>query len=351
MILIALSLSLAAFLAGYLISRNDFTGQPASLAGDSILNKFDATQAQPKEFPKDLVTLSKEAVISPALSQEKDSVVYYGQTDGRVFQVNPRDLKQVLISGNLLPDLMRTIWSPDKKEVVSVFYAPEGERFKYYNYQTRKAVDLGAQVRSAAFSPDGSRLAYFKSQGTDGSIYISAPDGDSPKKVLDTRISDLELFWPSRDNLAFKTKTAGIERLFVVSMTGNLTKVAEGAGQMELLWSPDGDKLLYSLKNNNETVLSVKDLTTQENRSLQISVNASRCAWGIDASYLICSVPRSGAGEDIYRIGLDGTKDLLASPKKNIVVQQLMLTALEEFIIMVSDLDGKLYALKNLSVK
>src|SRR3989344_259494 len=345
-ILLALSLSLAAFVAGYLIIQKDYAGQPANLAWDSILNKFEEDKTKADDFPKDLVALSKGGVISPVLSKEKDSLIYYNELDGKVFQVNPADLKEVLVSGTSLTNLVRTIWSPDRKEVISVFYTPEGEKFKYYNYQTRKVVDLGPQVQSAAFSPDGSHLAYFKSQGTDGAIYISEPDGDSPKKILDTRISDLELFWPSPENLVFKTNTDGSDRVFTVSTTGNLTKILEKAGQIEILWSPDDTKILYSVKDVGGTTLMVKDVKTSTDTSLQVAVNVPRCAWGINAAYLICSVPRSGAGEDIYKINLDGTKELIASPKKNLVTKQLMLTVLEEFIVIVNDLDGKLYALK-----
>jgi Tol biopolymer transport system component len=347
MLLVILSLSLTAFLAGYLISHKDFTGQPANLGADNILNKFDEKQAQRESAPKDLVALSKGAVISPTLSKEKDSVIYYDQKDGRVFQVNPVDLKEKLISGTLLSNLVKTVWSPNKKEVVSIFYGSDGERFRYFNYQTRKVVDLGALVRSATFSPDGSRLAYFRSQAQNGTIYVSAPDGDAPKKIIDTRLSELDLYWPSQDMLAFKTEIEGRDNIFILSTTGSLTKLLDADGQIDSLWSPDGKKLLYSVKEENQTMLYVKDIPSMTTQSLEVSTTASRCAWSIDGSYVICSIPRSGSGgEDIYKIGANGTKELIASPKKSIVVKQLMLTALEEFIIMVSDLDGKVYSLK-----
>lgn len=344
-LLVILSLSLTAFLAGFFISRSDFSRQPANIGEDSILNKFSGDQIPKESFPKDLVSLSKGSVISATLSKEKDSVIYYNQ-DGMVFQANPKDLKEKVISITPLSNLVETIWSPNKKEVVSVFYTSGGKHFKYFNYQTRKVVDFGPLIKSAAFSSDGSRLAYFKSQGQDGTIYVSAPDGDAPKKIFDTRLSELNLYWPSSEMLAFKTKIGGRDTVFSLSITGSIAKIIDEEGQVELLWSPDGQSVIYSVKNTEGVELYFKDLPTLKNTSLEVSTTASRCAWGITKAYLICSVAR-GTGEDIYKISLDGTKELLISPKKNIVVKQLMLTALEEFIIMISDLDGKAYALKN----
>ncbi len=345
-ILIVLTLSVAAFLSGYLISQNGFTKQSANLSGGSILNRFDENQTQKNSSLGDPFALSRDAVLSPTLSKEKDSVVYYDRKDGKVFQISPRDLQEKLLSATLLPNLIKTVWSPTKKEVVSVFYDNNGERFKYYNYQTRKAVDLGPLVRSAVFSPDGSHLTYFRSQGQNGTIYISSPDGDSPKKIFETRITDLELYWPSPENLAFKTRSGGSDKVYILSTTGELSKVIEEDGQVELLWSSDGNRVLYSV-SANETSLWFKDFLSSENKDLVVSTTASKCSWGIGNDYVVCSVPRSGAsGEDIYKIGLDGTKELLASPQKNIVAKQLMLTVLEEFVIILNNLDGKLYALK-----
>ncbi|MEX2090963.1 MAG: hypothetical protein WD989_02450 [Candidatus Paceibacterota bacterium] len=354
LISLVILLSLMAFGAGYFISRNDFSAQPASIGSDNILNKFNGNQTSKENLSKDFVALSKDSVLSVTLSKEKDSLMYYNQRDGRAFQVNPLDRQEKIISTAPLSNLIETIWSPNKKEVVSVFQTQNGKQFKYFNYQTRKTADFGTLVKSAVFSPDGSRLAYFKSQGLNSAIYISAPDGDAPKKILDTRLVGLEIYWPaspagepSQDSLALKTSIDGRDTVFTLSVTGNLAKLIDEDGQVELLWSSDGNQLLYSVKKGSGTALFVRDSASHKQNSLEVSTTASKCAWGLGGEYVICSVPRSGTGgEDIYKIGIDKTKELLASPKKSLIINQLLLTVLDEFIIVLNGMDDKLYALR-----
>jgi len=349
LILIILSLSVAAFLAGYLISQNGFTKQSANLSEGSILEKFDGNQLSGQVSTSGILTaLSKRAVLSPTLSKEKNSVIYYDKSNGQAFEANPRDLSEKVISEKILPNLVRTIWSPNKKEVVSVFYDNNGKRFKYFNYQTQKAVDLGTAIKSLAFSPDGLHVAYLKSLGADGAIYVSAPDGSSPRKIIDTRLSDLEIYWPSPEYISFKTTADGKDSVYLLSMTGDLTRFLDTAGQTNLLWSSDGTRLLYSSKEDNSLVLSMKDVKSSEVTDLEVASPADKCAWGVGNAYIMCSVPKSGSGgEDIYKIDFLGNKELIASPSKNISASQLILTGIEDYIMIVNGTDGKIYTIKN----
>ena len=253
-VLLVLYLSLAAFLSGYLISQKDFTKQPANIGG-GFLEKFD--ESRPDDLGNssgDLFTLSKRTVLSPTLSKEKDSVLYYDKNSGQVFEAGPGGLNEKIISNKLLPNLIATFWSPNKKEVVSVFGTKKGKNFRYYNYQTNKVVDLGKTIRSLAFSPDGSHIAYLRSLGLDGAIYVSAPDGSSPRKIIETRLSDIELSWPSEEYISFKASVDGRDSVYLLSLTGNLTKFIDEPGKADVLWSSGGTKLLYSTRENTIVV-------------------------------------------------------------------------------------------------
>ena len=379
-ILIVLSLSLAAFLTGYLISQKDFTKQSANLGEGSILERFDGNQTSDGiNSSGDLFALSKRAVLSPTLSKEKTSVLYYDKNSGQVFEAGPGGLNpernregpqrasvsygmnEKLVSDKPLPNLVETIWSPNKKEVVSVFDTNNGKDFRYYNYQTNKVVGLGKTIRSLAFSPDGSHIAYLRSLGLDGAIYVSAPDGSSPRKIIETRLSDIELSWPSEEHISFKASLDGRDSVYLLSLTGNLTKFVDEPGKVDVLWSSGGTKLLYSTRESNprtqgaeqssydggSPMLFVKDVLSSSVKALGISTPAYKCAWGINSNYVVCAIGRSGqGGEDIYKINMDGTKELVFSPVKNISASQVMLTGTEDFLILVNEIDGKLYALK-----
>lgn len=349
LILIILSLSLAAFLVGYLVSQNSFTRQSANISGGGILEKFDENQPGSQTgISGSLDILSKRVVLSPTLSKDKNSIMYYDKGDGRAFEANPKDLSERVISEKNLPNLAETIWSPNKKEVVSVFYDNNGKRFKYYNYQTQKVVDLGTTIKSLTFSPDGLHIAYLKSLGADSAIYVSAPDGSSPRKIIDTRLYDMEISWPSPEYISFKATAGGKDGIYLLSMTGELTKFLDASGQINILWSSDGTRLLYSSKEDNGLTLSVKEVNSSEVSDLKVASSANKCTWGAGNSYIICSIPKSGgSGEEIYKIDFAGNRELIFSPQKTTYASQLILTGIEDYIMIVNSADGKIYTVKN----
>src|SRR3989338_1755503 len=163
--LTAVSLSFTAFLSGYLISQKDFHRSQSSNSTGNILDKFSNTfgsAALSISSPSllnngNLRILSQRTVISPAISKEKDGVIYYEEDTGKVFEVALNDLREKLVSDVPLANLIKTIWAPSRKEVVSLFYFPKGNHYKYFDYKTKVSVDLGTNIKSLAFSPDGSQ--------------------------------------------------------------------------------------------------------------------------------------------------------------------------------------------------
>ncbi|PIR41941.1 MAG: hypothetical protein COV30_00975 [Candidatus Yanofskybacteria bacterium CG10_big_fil_rev_8_21_14_0_10_37_15] len=350
-ILLVLALSLAAFLIGFLVSQRSLVKQPADIGGAGILEKFnDIPDKNIKSIPReDFFSLSKNAVLSPTISKEKTAVIYHDLKNGQVFENNPKNLVEKIISDKPLPDLMETIWSPNKKEVVSVFSTNKGKNFRYYNYQTNKVVDLGTSIESLIFSPDGSRVAYFQPSGLRGAIYVSTPDGSSSKKIIETRLSNLELYWPSEEYISFKASVNDGDVVYLLSLTGNLTKLVNETEKINtLLWSPDGKTLLYSTKTKGFPSLFVKKISTSSSKDLKISTSAHKCVWSINNKNLFCAVNQSGQeGDDIYKINtVDGSKELVISYVKKVFAKQLLLTGAEDFLIIVEETNDKLYALK-----
>src|SRR3989344_4035363 len=185
--LTVISLSFTAFLGGYLISQKDFHRNSDSVSTGNILDKFSDDDISPNSQTGESIgnprLLSPRNVISPTLSKEKDSIVYYEKSTGKVFEITLKGLQERLVSDVPLVNLIKTIWSPSRKEVVSFFYYPSGGHYKYFNYKTRTSIDLGTDIKSLSFSPDGSQIAYFGTENDSRGIFISQPDGSSSKKT------------------------------------------------------------------------------------------------------------------------------------------------------------------------
>src|SRR3989344_1440649 len=172
--LTVVSISLTAFLSGYLISQKDFHREPGSISTGSILNKFsdnDSVSGSQAGFSGTLKPLSQRSALSPVISKEKDSVLYYEKDTGKVFEVTLNDLREKSVSDVPLANMVKTVWSPSKKEVISLFYYPKENHYKYFSYKTRASIDLGTDIKSLAFSPDGSQLAYFGSKDNSRGIF------------------------------------------------------------------------------------------------------------------------------------------------------------------------------------
>lgn len=345
--LAVVSLSFTAFLSGYLISQKDFHRKQSSPTTGSVLDKFDGNSPEYKSRSESLRTLSPRHVISPVLSKDKDGVVYYEKDTGKVFEVSLKDLKEKSISDIPLANLLQTIWSPSRKEVVSVFYHPQGALYKYFNYKTRSSVTINANIKHLVFSPDGNQVAYFGKNGEMEGVFISQPDGNILKNILPSRLEDLEIYWPSNDSLFFKTTTTNGSEVYSLSKTGEVKKILGLKDNLDIKWSKDGSRLLFSEKIGSLIRLSYKDLSSEKETFLGVSTRASKCDWSTDGQFVTCGVPRSSAsGDEIYKINIDGTINMLYSPSSVVNVAELFLSSLDDDIVILNELDSKLYLLR-----
>lgn len=348
--LTVMSLSFTAFLSGYLISQTDFHRSPNSNSTGNILDKFsgnDSISGPQAGSSGTFRLLSPRSVVSSAISKEKDSVIYYEKDTGKVFEIALNDLREKSVSDIPLANLIKTIWAPSRKEVISVFYYPKGDRYKYFNYKTRVSVDLGTDIKSLAFSPNGSQIAYFGIKDGSRGIFISQPDGSSFKKLLPSRLENAEVYWPSDNLLAFRIEVAGGSELYSLSRTGEIKKVLDTKNGLEVKWSKDGLRILFSQKTDSGIGLFYKDVLSESETPLNVSTSASKCDWGIDGETVVCGVSKSSAsGDEFYEIGLDGTKKLISSPTSRINTSELFLSGLDDYVVILNGLDNKLYVLK-----
>ena len=355
--LIVTSLSFTAFLSGYLISQKDFY-KNSGFGSGNILKKFSDTDPNSNsqtnsttppriESSETIHVLNQRSTTSPVLSKEKDSILFYEKETGKVFEVTLNDLKEKSVSDSPLANLVKTVWAPSRKEVISLFYYPNSSHYKYFNYKTKVSVDLGTDIKSLAFSPDGSQIAYFGSKESSRGIFISQPNGSSFKKLLPSRLENAEIYWPSDDLLAFKTDAGGGSELYSLSKTGEIKKILDSRDELDVKWSKNGSRVLFSQKTESGTGLFYKDVSSESETTLNISTSASKCDWGIDGKTVICGVPKpSTSGDEIYEINLDGTKKLISSPTSRINTAEIFLSGLENYIVILNSLDNKLYVLK-----
>jgi len=362
--LIIVTFSLAAFLGAYLINQSKLSLNVPLLKTGSILNKFDQEVAL-NSSDNSIASSNKEGMlsqlgskkaISATTTSDGNGVIYYEKGTGKVFEVNLEDRSEKMVSQIVLPNFVNTIWSPNKKEVVSLYYVPAGNQYKYFNYDTKKSIPLDNRIVSLAFSPDGTELAFFKKGSDDeiglNKIFISQPDATSYKEIFKTRNNDVIIDWPNKDFLSLKSKDPyDMWSLFALKTDGILEKIIDFKSNLEDKWSPDGSRDLISYINEDEsTGIIVYDFKTKAERQIKLNTRASRCAWSINNTTIICVASRSQnlSQEDFYMIDLTKNEDpkIIASPDGTIKTEEIFLSQLENYIIIKNAFDERLYSIK-----
>lgn len=354
------TLALTAFLVGYLFLGGDIGSSPKT---GTILDKFgeQTTDNNPgiENEPQTPFLVTDRKAISLENSLDKNSVLYYEKGTGKLFEFNFDEKTEKVITDTILPNFMASVWSPTKKEAIHSFYSQHGQNYTHYSFSTGKTTPLDLNIQSLAFSPVGNAIVYHYLDSSlvidesglpaevpvkAGRILIAQPDGQYQKKILDTRIQNLRLMWPAKDQIVLKTPDSGI---YILTEDGKLTKFMEPTGLFEEKWSQSGKKMLFSTLTDEKTepMLWVKDLETREEKPLNTEGDARKCVWSIDDINIICALMKSPSIDEIYQINTaDGSKKLLSEP--GLPIKELLLSKTEDYVFFVSASDEKLYGLR-----
>lgn len=119
--------------------------------------------------------------------------------------------------------------------------SPSGQPFDYGLY--------GASF-TAAFSPDGKRIAFAASDGTDHEIYLMNADGTGVHPLTNNTSDDESPSWsPDGSRIAFTSLRDGDYDIYTMRADGtdlvNLTNAYWNGDDLNPHWSPDGQWITY----------------------------------------------------------------------------------------------------------
>ena len=182
--------------------------------------------------------------------------------------------------------------------------SPKGERALFvargdvftapveHGYTRNLTHSSGAHDRNAAWSPDGSRIAFISDMSGEEEIYTVAQDGQS-KPVQLTTGGKAQRYSPrwSSDNsrIAFSDKDG---KLFVLRVADrNLTEIAdETSGRIgDYTWSPSGNTIAWSMTDSDRVSSSVYVWNATEGRARRVTVptfNEYSPEWDPSGNYL-----------------------------------------------------------------
>ncbi|MBI2674363.1 MAG: hypothetical protein HYX22_01330 [Candidatus Yanofskybacteria bacterium] len=361
LISVFITLGAVAFLSGYLLmseTRQNFAkqnlGGQAGLLTDRFSNKVEAGLSE-DSAPNTLPLSSRKftTFVQPFTDSKKIVAV---ASNGNIVEINTADLTEKVVYADQTSVVEATL-SPAGNAVIFSFYGTANDKkWVYYNMKTRKSSKIEGDLKSAAFSPDGSQTVYLVNNDNEGELLI-AKDGKIIKRALKTRIGAATVSWPSENIISIISYDKdGSGDLFVLSLDSALNKVLSYQHNLEVKWSPVGEKIIFSTKDAAvPTQLFYKDIKNSGAiTALGVDTNASKCVWTNEEN-IICGITDKAQVKDgFYKINLiDGSKtlaatksDLVATPDINLLVKEMSINRSGDTLFVLNDIDSKLYVLK-----
>jgi Tol biopolymer transport system component len=360
-ILVIILTILFVILGIFLVYKFFFVGRitPESAPGDS---------EQTSQLSKTAQAISQEAVLGVVVDGQK--VKYYSTGNGNVYQSDFDGSQLTRISSNLLAGLLKVLWSPSKNKVIA-FFEKDGLIKKYfYDYQTQKSASLNQNIRDLSWSPTEDKIAYqyYNPQTEENNISIANPDGSQWTNLMQTRMKDLIINWPIPEKLSLMTRPSGLSQSVLYTLdleNGNFEKIIDQTYGLTVLWSPLGNKILFSETDSQGQNLKLKvaDLDKQTIYQLNFVTLPEKCVWSQDNRTIFCAVPQNipvssvlpddyykgiiSFSDDFWRINLETERaNQILEAEEGFEGSQLFLPTKEDYLLFINKKDGLLYSLK-----
>lgn len=178
---------------------------------------FEPQSVIPADLPK---KISRGPVIFFDFKKRSGKAVFYEEIDSTVYEAdldgkNKKELARISDASGIL-------FNPNGKGLIAEIPGKGSLATAYFDLENNRKTELPKNIRSAAFSPSGEKLAsyFYDDKTSQGSISIAEPDGSNFKSIFLTRIKDLNLIWPENELIVFYSKS-GSGQTFSITPDGN----------------------------------------------------------------------------------------------------------------------------------
>jgi len=197
----------------------------------------------------------------------------------------------------------------------------------------------------AAYSPDGTRIAFASNRDGNFEIYVVDADGGNLTRVTSTPANETEPAWtPDGARLVYQSDASGAPQIWLANADGSgAAALTDGPANMEPAVSPDGRTVAFSSIRDGTYEVYLMDLDGMDQRNLTSTAASTHervPAW-IDAqtvAYLRETRSARGAEWVVVRQPLDGEPTNLTSPGP--VISDFALSAGADMIALAVDAPG-----------
>ena len=193
----------------------------------------------------DVTQVTSEQVFSSKLSWSPDGaslVVDVGLGEGAgdllLVDVGSGATRSLFAEGPHLPGPPQgPAWSPDGTRIA--YYSGDG-RVAVVNVDSSDSDVLGSGLEPA-WSPDGSQIAFHRGDG----IYVMNADGSRVQELTDGSRDQNPVWSPDGSSIAFSRSTDSGTQVFVMTSDGGDVRQLTFEGGAAPSWSPDGSTIAF----------------------------------------------------------------------------------------------------------
>lgn len=270
--------------------------------------------------------------------------------NSNVVEIDTFDLTEKILANLNKNSVSGVVLSPAGDSVVYSFYDRGGsKKHAYVNFKKNNTAEITGELKSAAFSPEGSQQTYLINKEGEGELLV-AKGVNIIKRIIKTRLGNAMIDWPSEDFISMVSYDKdNYGDLFVLNKNGSLTKTVSRQRDLNVKWSLSGKKLVFSTRDGGDfDNLFYKNIGgSSQNVALDIEARAQKCVWTSEEE-IICGITNQVQLKDeFYKINLaEKSKVLITTPSTNMLVKEVAISQSGEYLFILNSLDNKLYSLK-----
>jgi Tol biopolymer transport system component len=209
-------------------------------------------------------------------------------------------------------------WSPDGSKLA--FSSDRSGNYEIYvmNADGSGLVQLtnqGATNIQAAWSPDGTKIAFYSDRTGNPEIWVMNANGSSQTQLTNNGDVNGQPTWsPDGTKIAYTSNVPGNYELYVMNANGSgQTRITNLSGtNNEPKWSPDGNTIAFV--SNGTGAMQIYEVSPQGTGLTRITndaYNDSRPTWNPTSSQLIFISARGTGNTELYVMNADGSSQSL----------------------------------------
>lgn len=241
--------------------------------------------------------ISKEPVVSAHL--DDFGVLWYYDYSGQLWEFSTNNSEPIAINQSLIENLVDVIWSKNSKNIIKSGSEQANVKYFFYDPTKKTLANLKSGIKSADFSPDGKKIAYYFSPNSkENSLFTSDPDGKNQKTLAkELNLRDIIVNWPSAFTISLASKPSGLVEgnlWFFDIKNLSINKIIDNLFGLEVLFPLDGDSFIYSYTNEKGQDLKLAVYDGKGNSKIinNVSTLIDKCVFAKNQLYVYCAVPK-----------------------------------------------------------